>query len=346
MSARTEDLPPRPRRSTRRRLFVYSALGLIALVIIAVLIALHYLRSEKFNRFLAIEIEKALEAYGLRAEVEKVEPEFGSSAVTLRSLKLFNRQTGQLIATIDRARASITIRDPFALRLRREIVFDRLELDAVDLWVVFDEQGQSNFQGLRRPPPFRRRITFDYSRLVGALNKGVIHFTDRNRDLLGDLRDLTVEARPVEGADPPKVGARLVSGKGAIVRNGHKMAIESVEFIGQVMESGAEIERLKLRSPMGELTTSGRLDDWRSPRYRLDARAWAWLEEVFAIFGSTSAAPEAGRPVATAPGTVPAGAAPEAGCPVATAPGTVPAGAAPEAGRPVATAPGTVPAGA
>src|SRR5499426_1940907 len=323
MSARTEDLPPRPRRSTRRRLFVYSALGLIALVIIAVLIALLCLRSERFNRFLAIEIEKALEAYGLRAEVEKVDPEFGSSAVTLRNVKLFNRQTGQLVATIDRARASFTIRDPFALRLRREIVFDHLELDAVDLWVVFDEQGQSNFQGLRRPPPLRRRITFDYSRLVGSLNKGMIHFTDRKRDLLSDLRDLTVEARPVEGADPPKVEARLASGKGAIVRNGHKMAIESVEFIGQVMESGAEIERLTLRSPMGEVTASGRLDDWRSPRYQLDTGAWAWLEEVFAIFGSISAAPEAGRPVATAPGTVPAGAAPGA---VATGsvPGTAP----------------------
>src|SRR5262245_26660170 len=129
MSARREDLPRLRRRFTRRRMFVYSALGLIAIVIIAVAIALFYLRSDRFNRYLAVEIEKALEAYGLRAETERVEPEFGSSAVTLRNLKLFNRQNGQLIATISRARASLTIRDPFALRLRREIVFDRLELD-------------------------------------------------------------------------------------------------------------------------------------------------------------------------------------------------------------------------
>src|SRR5262249_17640503 len=332
MSARTEDLPPRPRRSTRRRLFVYSALGMVALVIIAVLIALLCLRSERFNRFLAIEIEKALEAYGLRAEVEKVEPEFGSSAVTLRNLKLFNRQTGQLIATIDRARASFTIRDPFALRLRREIVFDRLELGAVDLWAVFDQQGQSNFQGLRRPPPVRRRSTSDYSGLVGSLNKAMIHFTDRKRDLIGDLRDLTIEARPVEGADPPKVEARLASGKGAIVRNGHKMAIESVEFIGRVMESGAEIERMTLRSPMGEVTASGRLDDWRSPRYQVDTGAWAWLEEVLAIFAPAGAAPEViayEPPVATSPGIVPAGTAPGAvapGRPVANDPGGAPTG--------------------
>src|SRR5262245_25767545 len=135
MSARREDLPPPPRRPTRRRLFVYSALGLIALIILAILF---YLRSDRFNRFLAIEIEKALEAYGLRAEIGGVEPELGSGAITLRNVKLFNRQTGQLIARIDRGRASLTIRDPFALRLSREIVFDRLELDGVDLWVVFN----------------------------------------------------------------------------------------------------------------------------------------------------------------------------------------------------------------
>ncbi len=312
MSARPEDLPPRPRRFTRRRLFKYSALGLIALVGAAALIAFLYLRSEKFNRYLAIEIEKALESYGLRAEIEKVEPELGSGAVTLRDVKLFNRQTDQLIATLGRARASFTIRDRFAFRLRREIVLDRLEIDAVDLWVVFDDRGQSNFLGLRRPPPLRRRVTFDYSRLAGSLNMAAIHFIDRKRDLQGDLRDLTGEARPIEDADPPEVGVRLASGKGAIVHNGHKMAIESIEFIGRVMESGAEIERLKLQSPVAEMTASGRLDDWRSPRYQLDARAWAWLEDVFALFAPAGTAPGAGRPVATATGIVPVGTLPVA----------------------------------
>src|SRR5262247_1009356 len=104
MSARMEDLPPLRRRFPRRRLFAYSVLGLIAIVVVAVLIALFYVRSERFNRFLAIEIEKALEAYGLRADVESVKPEFGpefgAGEITLRNLKLFNRQTGQLIAMI------------------------------------------------------------------------------------------------------------------------------------------------------------------------------------------------------------------------------------------------------
>src|SRR5215467_11033736 len=111
MSTTPEDLPPRPRRFTRRRLLVYSALGLIAFVLIAVLLGLLYLRSDRFNRYVTIEIEKALEAYGLRAEIGGLEPGRGFRKFTLRNVKLFNLQTDQLIATIDRATVSFTIRD-------------------------------------------------------------------------------------------------------------------------------------------------------------------------------------------------------------------------------------------
>src|SRR5262249_44620859 len=150
MSAPPDSLPPRSRRSMRRRL-LSAVLGLIMVVSLAILALLLYLRSERFNRVLTVELEKALEAYGLRAEIGSLKPGHYFRTVTLRDVKLFNLQTGQLIATIDRATVSLSIRDPFALKLSREIVFERLELDGVDLWAVFDEQGQSNFQGLRRP---------------------------------------------------------------------------------------------------------------------------------------------------------------------------------------------------
>lgn len=284
MSAPPESLPPRPRRFTRRRLLVYSALGLLAFIIIACLILLLYLRSERFNRFVITEIEKALEEYGLRAEIGGFKPGRGLRAVTLQDVKLFNRQTGQLIATTDRATFSLTIRDPFALRLRREIVLDRLELEGFDLWVVFNEQGLSNFQGLHRPPPRKRRITFDYSSLAGSLANGALHFIDRKRDIQGDLRNLSGEARPVWGSDPAQVAVRLASGAGHLSRNDIETAIEAVEFIGRVTESGAEVERLALRSSSGEATLSGRLDDWQAPRYRLSAQARVETGEALSLF--------------------------------------------------------------
>ena len=283
MSVRPEDLLPPPRRFTRRRLFVYSGLGLIALLIIAILIGLLYLRSDRFNQFLTIEIEKALKNYGLRAEIGKAEAGSGLRTFTLRDVKLFNLQTDQLIATIDRATVSLTIRDPFAFKLSREIVFDRLDLDGLDLFVVINERGESNFQGLRRAPPLRRRITFDYSSLTGSLTKGALSYIDRKRDLQSDLRDLTGEARPIKGSDPPEVGVRLASGGGHLRRNDRESPIDAVEFIGRVMESGARIERLALRSPAAEVTASGRLDDWQTPVYQLDMEARAQIGEVLAF---------------------------------------------------------------
>ncbi|MGE0130798.1 MAG: translocation/assembly module TamB domain-containing protein [Blastocatellales bacterium] len=284
MSASQESLPPRPRRFTRRRLLVYSALGILAFIIIAVLLALLYLRSDRFNRFIAIEIEKALEAYGLRAEIGRFEPGRDLRTVTLSDVKLFNKQTDQLIATIDRATVSLTIRDPFALKLRREIVLDRLGLEGVDLWVVINEHGLTNFQGLRRPPPLARRITFDYSKLVGSLANGVLHIIDHKRGVQSEFHGLSGEAQPIEGNDPPQVAVRLASGAGHLSRDDRRMAIEAVELIGRVMSSGADVERLTLRSPAVEATVSGRLEDWRELRYQFTTLARAELEEVFAFF--------------------------------------------------------------
>ncbi len=283
MSARPEDLLPPPRRLTRRRLFLYSALGLITLLILAILIGLLFLRSDRFNRILSVEIEKALESYGLRAEIGKVEAGSGLRSFTLHDLKIFNRQSDQLIATINRATVSLTIRDPFALKLSREIAFDRLELDGLDLWVIINERGESNFQGLRRPPPLRRRITIDYSSLTGSLSRGALHLIDRKRDLQSDLRDLTGDARPIKNSDPPGIDVRLASVGGGIRRNDRETPIDSFELIGRVMESGGEIERLALRSPAFEVNASGRLDDWQAPIYQLDLKARAQIGEVLAF---------------------------------------------------------------
>ena len=172
--------------------------------------------------------------------------------------------------------------------MRREIVLDRLEIDAVDLWVVFDEQGQSNFQacaGLHRSAAASLSIIRDWP----VANDSAVHFIDRKRDLQGDLRDLT-EKRARSNADPPEVGVRLAREKARLSTTVTKWRSNRSNSSGG-MESGAEIERLKLQSPVAEMTASGRLDDWRSPRYQLDARAWAWLEDVFALFAPAGTAP-------------------------------------------------------
>ena len=281
----TPESPSAKRRFTRRQQLLFIGLGALALIVVLALAGLLYLRSGRFNRYLAGEIEAAMKDYGMRAEVGGFELAWGLRTATLRDLKLYNQQTGQLIATLDRATLTAEVREPYAFRFSREIVLHELKLDGFQLWVELDPQGRSNFEGLRNPPPGApRRITFDYASLVGAISRGIAHVNDRAHQVQGELRELRGNARPLKGTNPAAVRVEMTSGAGRVSYEGRESSVNGIEFLGRVMESGAEIERFALHSAMTEATASGRLDDWRALRYKLDTHVVAKLNETAQLF--------------------------------------------------------------
>jgi hypothetical protein len=127
--------------------------GLVALVALVLIAALFFIRTERFNRYVAGEIERALIDYGLKAEVGGFDFSWGPRTVVLKNLKVRNLRTGEPIAEIDRVELVADVRDLYALRLRREIVLKTLDLSGVKVSLHVDPQGQSNLAGLKIPPP-------------------------------------------------------------------------------------------------------------------------------------------------------------------------------------------------
>lgn len=281
MSTTPDSLTPPPPRRSRRRLFAYIGLGALGLIILLALAGLLWLRSDRFNRFAGREIDQALRQYGLRAEIGDFDIGRGLRTATLRNVKIYNLQTGQLIATVDRATVALEVREPFALRLSREVVFQKLDVEGLDVRFDVDEKGQSNFFGVHQAPPRAPgRITFDYSSLTGALARGAFHYTDRQRNMQAELTGLHGRALPVSGSTPPKVTVELASGTGSLSRDDHRTTIDAIEFAGRVMNSGAEIDKLALRSAMAEANLSGHLDDWQQLKYQFDTQASVRLDQV------------------------------------------------------------------
>src|SRR5262249_16605629 len=128
----------------------FSAFSLLALLILAGLL---YVRTGRLNRYISSQVVEALGAYGLRVEIGNFNISWGIQTAKIGDIKIYNQQTGQLIATVDRAEMKVQIREPFALQLRREIIFKRLELTNPKLRIDVDEQGRSNLRGLHPPPP-------------------------------------------------------------------------------------------------------------------------------------------------------------------------------------------------
>jgi outer membrane protein assembly complex protein YaeT len=281
MSTTPASLPPQRHWLNRRKL-LWIGLGVFLLIALLVIAGWLYLRSERFNRYLVRQIENALLDYGLRAEIGEFKLQWKGRTIRIGRVQLFNRQTGQLIATVNDLSLVADIRDPFALSLRREILLKRLELGGLDLYVEVNEQGQTNFQGVAPPEREPGRITFDYDNLVGKLIEGTVHLNDRAHDLRALLSGLQAEARPLP--EHQMVSLRLDAGSGSVSYQGREVRVEDLQLAGRAGPQNALLENFKLESPSATVTAAGRIENWSAPRYDLGVQAQVALAQAAEVF--------------------------------------------------------------
>src|SRR5215510_3277815 len=199
MMYRTPETPSieRPWYARRKRL-LWIGFGVFSLLALLVLAGLLYVRTGRLNRYISSQVVEALGAYGLRVEIGNFNISLGIQTAKIGDIKIYNQQTGQLIATVDRAEMKVHIREPFALQMRREIIFKRLELTNPKLRIDVDEQGRSNLLGLHpAPPQAPSRLSFDFSSLMVALRGGEARISDRSRKIEGNLGNLEISAQPL-----------------------------------------------------------------------------------------------------------------------------------------------------
>src|SRR5687768_3225602 len=125
----TPETPQPPPRPNRRKRWLIVGLTLLALLVIACLATFFYLRSCRANTYIAGEIKRALTEYGIRAEIGGFELAWGLRTAKMRDVKLYNQENNQLIAVLDNLEVVTEIREPYAFRLRREVVFKEINLN-------------------------------------------------------------------------------------------------------------------------------------------------------------------------------------------------------------------------
>ncbi|MBO0723907.1 MAG: hypothetical protein J2P41_23985, partial [Blastocatellia bacterium] len=280
----TQGTPPiRPHWYGRHKRLLLLGLGFLLLIAFFVIAGVYLILSGKIDRYIANQVREALGEYGLRAEMGKFDISWRNQTAKASDTKIYNQQSGQLIATVDQAELVVRILDPYALRLRRTIAFKQLELSNLNLWLETDAQGRSNLQGLHAAPPSPPgRITFDFSSLSGTLKGGTFHLNDRARKIEGELGGLQANARPLPGGTTAK--AQLTGSRGHFLYQGRELTVDRIELALTGGAAGAEIESFTLRSPGVQASANGRIDDWDALRYGINIQAHLALAEVERIF--------------------------------------------------------------
>jgi outer membrane protein insertion porin family len=281
MEHTTNDSPPPQHTSIFRRWYFWVALTGVVLVTAVIVGGWYFYRSGRVNEYVARQIEMALQEYGVRAEVGGFEIGRGIRTATLRNVKFYNQATGQLIGTLDRAVVELSITDLYALNLRRNVVFQRLELEKLDLYVEIDENGKSNLDGLHQAPPRApSRITFDVNSLVGELKNGKLHFNDKQRKIKAEMPQLAATFQPSRELGFASILTKFTALNNQINYEGRETTASKIEFDGNLLESGVEIKQIIVNSELGDVTASGRVNDWQALRYQLDTKVRAQLDEI------------------------------------------------------------------
>jgi outer membrane protein assembly complex protein YaeT len=285
-SSEQPDTPPSVPRSRYLLTLKRALIALAALILLIGCTGLAvwvYVRSEAFNRLVAEQINAALKDYGLRSEIGGTKISLKAQTARLSDFKIFNDESGELIASLKLVEVDVDIREPYALRLNREIVLKGLNLEGVDLYLDIDEQGRANIKRLRSRRDSKERITVDYSQLLATITNSAIHVKDRARRIATDLTGIRITARP-HAAAPLTMALQLESAGGRLSYQDKETAVEKLSLAGIVSEEGARFDYLNLKAGVAELTANGKIDDWKAFRYGFDFDTRVKLEEAARLF--------------------------------------------------------------
>jgi translocation and assembly module TamB len=305
---RPEPVTPQGKRRrflTRRNALIATlaiAIGVVVLIIAAVLLY----RLGYIDRYIANQIKTTLSQYGIRAEIKHFETKFGARTVEMREIELYDQVTNEKIGKIDRILATVRIDDLYSISLRRNVKLQELQLDGLELWVKFDEAGNSNLRNLHLPPPDpNARILFSYSTAKTRLNNAVIHYGDERYDISGEARNIVATIEPDDPNAPEASRMNRVtfsSTNSTFVYNDRPVNTIDITARGRINQTRAEIDELVLRSPVAEARLSGVMDDWRNLHYRMDINSTVDLTQASDILQTGATLRGGGQIVGTVSG--------------------------------------------
>ncbi|MGH9800020.1 MAG: AsmA family protein, partial [Blastocatellia bacterium] len=268
---------PKPSRWRKRILIAFVCL--LAVAAATGVYGWFWLHSDGFNRYVAEEIKKKLTEFGLRSEIGSFGFAWDSETARLKDLKVYNQQTGQLIASVKSIEVKTHIRDLYAPKLNREIEIQNINLDGAEVFVELDEQGRSNLTGIHEAPPKSETIKFDTTKLLTALTNTAVHFKDRQHKVEADLTKLQINAQP-NSNQPQKVNVQFETIAGRVAVEGRETQISKLSLAATASASAVEVEQLQINSGLSEVTAKGKVEDFSTLKYSFDLESKVRLEEL------------------------------------------------------------------
>ena len=267
----TSETPKRRRFLTRRNLFISSGALAILLFVLAVLAVVFY-RYGVFDDYVKEQFIGKMGRIGMNFDAETFRVNVSPLQLEIKNATFTDKITGEKLFFISDGKFGLTVKNLYDWQLKRDISIDSTDIDGAEVWVKFDENGKSNFSNLQLIEE-NNRINFTYSSVKFSLKNGLVHVGDVSRKINADAKNIVFFLEP-ENPNAPDDQKRYKfdfnSTASNFVYDDRPIEPIDIRAKGIADQNGAEISELKLTTPIGESTLSGKLTNWKSPKYDLN----------------------------------------------------------------------------
>lgn len=288
-----EETAPETTAPKRRRFFTKRnagiSLGVIALgaVLLALLTVVVY-RYGYFDTYVKTQFVTKMDEIGVNFTADTFRLTVMPLQLHLENATFNDKISGDKLAFIKDAKLGLTVKDLYAWQLSRDISIDTTDVDGLEVFVKFDENGDSNFKNLKIvEDEAGSAVNFKYESIKFSLKNGLVHFGDATHKINADAKNIAVNLEPVDINVPDEQKRYKInfnSTDSNFIYDESVVQPVSISANGIVDKLGAEINNLKLTTPLGESNLSGTLTDWAALKYNLNIGSTVDLQQTANIF--------------------------------------------------------------
>lgn len=264
-------LPKRRRFFTRRNAAISSGALAILFVLLAVLAVVFY-RYGVFDNYVKAQFVGKMNRIGMNFDADAFRVTVSPLQLQLKNATFTDKITGEKLFFLSDAKFGLTVKNLYDWQLNRDISIDSTDVDGAEVWVKFDENGKSNFSNLQLVEE-DNRINFTYSSVKFSLKNATVYVNDLARKIDADAKNVIFSLEP-ENPSVPDAQKRykfdFTSTQSNFIYDGNAVEPIDIRAKGIADGKGADISELKITTPIGDSTLTGKLNDWKSPKYDLD----------------------------------------------------------------------------
>jgi translocation and assembly module TamB len=284
-SAEQNSQKPKRRIFTRRNAVIAVGLLGILAVLLTILTTVSY-RYGVFDSYIREQFRAKMERMNIVFEADVFRVTIAPLKLELRNATFNDKISGEKLFFIRNANVGLTVKNLYDWQLNRDISVDSTDIRGAEVWVKFDENGKSNFSNIALVEE-QNRVNFTYSSIKFSLQEGLVHYGDVSRKIAGDAKNILFYLEP-ENTQVPDEQKRykfdLTSTDSNFIYDEKKLEPVDLRAQGIADANGAEITGLSLKTPIGESTLKGKINDWKSPKYDLDIESTIDLTQTTEIF--------------------------------------------------------------